>query len=212
MGKSKHGIYGPISGRVGNLVWYTARGQGRVRGVGERTAKLTGSQQQNCNKMSVLMNFFKNIKPFLKVGFINETTGTLLNYHNVATAYNKSNAVVQVNETLVIDYSNVTLSKGNALAPQAPRVQKSEGGLTFSWNYEPLEHWQSRADQVMMMVYFPETNDAEFVTSGAKRSSGQDFLKIHPSYADKAMEIYISFVSDDRTGVATSMYLGRLIA
>ncbi|MDB5020478.1 MAG: hypothetical protein JWQ28_1605, partial [Pedobacter sp.] len=47
---------------------------------------------------------------------------------------------------------------------------------------------------------------------GAKRNSGQDFLKIHPSYADKAMEIYISFVSDDRTRVATSMYLGRLIA
>jgi hypothetical protein len=212
MGKSKNGIYGAISGRVGNLVWYVARGEGRVRGVGERTAKLTDSQHQNCNKMSVLMKFFKNIKPFLKVGFINETEGTLLNYHNVATACNKTDAVIQVDKVLVIDYPKVLLSRGNCLVPQQPLVKKTPSGLTFSWEYDAIEHWTSRADQVMMMAYFPESNEAEFFTSRARRSAGQDFLSIHPSFANKAMEIYISFVSDDRTDVATSRYLGSLIA
>jgi hypothetical protein len=212
MGKSNNGIYGPVSGRVGNLVWYVARGQGRVRGVGERTAKLTDSQHLNCNKMSLLMKFFKYIKPFLKVGFINETKGTLLNYHNVATACNKTNAVTHVDGMPVIDYANLILSRGNLLEPQQALVERTEDGLKFSWDYDPIKHWPWRADQVMMMAYFPDSNDAEFTTSGARRSAGEDFLKIHPSYGGKAMEIYISFVSDDRTNVATSIYLGRLLA
>jgi hypothetical protein len=210
MGKSYNGIYGPISGRVGNLVWYTARGQGRVRGVGERTAKLTDSQHLNCNRMSVLMKLFKNIKPFLKVGFINETKGTLLNYHNVATACNKGDAISELNGQVVIDYPNLILSRGNALEPQQPLVEKTTAGLKFSWDYDVIGHWESRADQVMMMAYFPETHDAKFVISGARRSSGQDLLEIHHSFANRPIEIYISFVSDDRTRVATSRYLGRI--
>jgi hypothetical protein len=212
MGKSNNGIYGPISGRVANLVWYTVRGQGRVRSLGEHTAILSGPQNLNCNKMSVLMKFFKNIKPFLKVGFINETAGTLLNYHNVATACNKTNAVSQVEDALLIDYANVILSRGSALEAQNPSVEKTAIGLRFSWDYNPDEHWYSRTDQVMMMAYFPESNDAEFVTSGARRSAGQDFLNIHSAYANRLMEIYISFVTDDRTDVANSMYLGSLMA
>jgi hypothetical protein len=212
MGKTKNGIYGPVSGLVANLVWYEARGQGRVRGVGVRKAKLTGPQHLNCNKMTVLMDFFKNIKPFLRVGFINETKDTLLNYHNVATACNKSNAIIQVDDNVVIDYPNVILSRGNALKPLNPSVEKTTGGMQFSWDYDPIEHWDSRADQVMLMAYFPESNQAEYVTSGARRSAGQDYLDIHSSFANQPMEIYISFVLDDRTDVATSMYLGRFLA
>lgn len=212
MGKCKNGIYGPISGRVGNLVWYSARGQGRVRTVGERIAKLTAAQRVNCNSMATLMNFFKYLKPFLKVGFINETHGTLLNYHNVATACNKATALIRVDDAATVDYAKIILSRGNALPPQNPQVEKSNEGLKFSWDYDVLKHWESRADQVMMMAYFPESNDATFVTSGARRSAGYDVLNIHPSNANKAMEIYISFVSDDRTAVATSMYLGRIKA
>jgi hypothetical protein len=209
MGKSNNGIYGQISGRVGNLVWYTVGGQGRVRGVGERTASLTDAQQVNCNSMAVLMNFFKYIKPFLKVGFINQTKGTLLNYHNVATAVNKNIAILQSENGAKINYEQVLISQGAALTAQNASVEQTTEGIKFSWEYDPEAHWESKADQVMMMAYFPEINDCVFVTSGARRLEGHDLLEIHPQYANETVELYISFVTDDRTDVAKSTYLGR---
>ena len=62
----------------------------------------------------------------------------------------------------------------------------------------------------MMMAYFPELNEAMFVTSGARRSKGEDILEIKPSRLDAKMETYLAFVGDDRSNVATSVYTGEI--
>jgi hypothetical protein len=210
MGKAKHGIYGPITGRVGNLVFYELNGDNVVRGKGDRTAKLSKAQKANCENMSVLMRFFKTTKAFLRVGFASEAKGTNQNFHNIATAYNKLNALVMQDGQAEIDYPKVLLSRGTALEPQQARVEATAAGLTFSWNFDKIENWSSREDQVMLMAYFPESDDAVYVTSGAKRETSTDTLEIHASYLGKRMETYISFVSNDREAVSSSVYLGRI--
>jgi hypothetical protein len=209
MGKAKNGIFGAINGKVGNLVFYKLNGEDLVRRLGDRTGKLSIAQLANCEKMSLIVLLFSKIKPFLKVGFGIEAIGTNKNYHNIATSYNKANAFELHDGTLTLNYENVRLSQGNALAPRDPAVEVVNEGLRFNWAYAEDQDWDARMDQVMMMAYLPDDNDATYITSGARRSAGSDVLQIHPTLRNKRMEVFMSFVTDDRQSVATSIYLGR---
>jgi hypothetical protein len=210
MGKAKKGIYGPITGKVNNLVWFTRYGQDYVRSKGVRTAPLSTLQKANCGDMAVLMAFFKNIKPFLKVGFANQAIGTTLNYHNVATAYNKTNAIHHVEGKAEINFAQVLLSDGIALEPQQAAMTRTEQGLKFTWAYDALLDWESGKDQTMLMAYFPKSKDAVYICSGARRSEGKDLLEIHPSIRGQRMEVYLAFITDERTDVSRSLYLGQV--
>jgi hypothetical protein len=210
MAKAKNGINGAITGRVGNLVFYELNGENVVRGIGVRTAKLSVAQTANCNNMLALMRFFKTTKAFLRVGFAKEAKGTTRNFHNIATAYNKMHALIQQDGKPAIDYSKVLLSRGTALEPENAMVEATEIGLKFSWDFDETANWSSKNDQVMLMAYFPEVDEAIYVTHGARREALEDTLKIHTSYLTKRMEVYISFVSDGRENVSSSVYLGRI--
>jgi hypothetical protein len=210
MGKAKNGVYGPITGKLSNLVWFRRYGQDYVRTKGVRTAPLSALQKANCSDMAVLMAFFKNIKPFIKAGFGNLAMGTTLNYHNIATALNKTNAIQSPDGKAEVDFAAVLLSAGDALEVRDPAVQLLDNGLEFTWNYDAIADWASRKDQTMLMAYFPESNEATFVCSGARRADGKDVLELHSSYLNKRMEVYIAFTTDERTDVSRSVYLGRI--
>ena len=210
MGKAKYGVYGPISGKLSNLVWFRRYGQDYVRTKGVRTAPLSPTQQANCRDMTLLMDYFKNIKPFLKAGFGHLATGTTLNYHNLATACNKVQAIAHDGDQARIDYAAVVLSEGQALEPQEPNVVLTQSGLEFTWTYDSVADWTSRNDQVMLMAYFPESNDAVYTTSGARRSQREDILELPLSFRSKRMEVYMAFQNDDRTDASPSLYLGKL--
>jgi hypothetical protein len=210
MGKAKNGIFGAISGKVGDVVFYNLNGEDLVRKLGKKNENLSPAQLANCEKMGLIVNLFRKIKPFLKAGFGNEAKGTNKNYHNIATSYNKAQAIDLIDGKPVMNYEKVRLSQGIALSPKEPKLEIVNAGLRFSWAYNENEDWASRNDQVMMMAYFPDENEAIYITSGARRSTMQDTLEIHPSYKQKRMEIYVSFIADDRESVATSVYLGRI--
>jgi hypothetical protein len=210
MGKAKNGILGAVSGKVNKLVWYTLNGEDVVRSAGRRSAKLSDAQLANCSKMSLIVDFFSSFKPFLKAGFSSAARGTNQNYYNLATSYNKLHAIKIVDGIPVVDYKSILLSRGNGLAPENPTVNPTDEGLEFQWDYKENQHWDSRADQVMMMAFFPEQNESVFVVNGAKRSAGNDILELHPVYRSQPMEIYMAFISDDRQDVSTSLYMGRI--
>lgn len=210
MGKAKYGVYGPITGKVSNLVWFSRYGLDYVRTKGERTAPLSALQKANCRDMAVLMDFFKNMKPFLKAGFGHLAVGTTLNYHNLATACNKLQAITHEAGESRINFEAVLLSDGGAMEPKDPTVRLSDHSLEFNWMYDEAIDWTSKTDQVMLMAYFPESNEAVYSTSGAKRSEMRDVLLLPSSLRTKRMEVYIAFQNDERTDASRSLYLGQL--
>jgi hypothetical protein len=210
MGKARKGVFGPIQGRISNLVFYTLNGQQVVRIKGMRDDEPTLAVKINNMAWTILMDFFQLVKPFLKVGFANEGKGTRLNYHNIATSYNKLNAIKVINDWPFLDYEKLLLSKGTAMPPQNLAVEPVDAGLKFSWDYSETEHWESRTDQTMLMAYLPEENYAFYTTAGAQRKQQTDVLEIIPEYRNKIMEVYFAFVTEDRNNVSTSLYLGRL--
>jgi hypothetical protein len=210
MGKAKNGILGAITGKVGGLSFYEAKGQPRVRAIGIRTAPPSMLQMQQRAKMKMYNAFSNTMKPFLKCGFVNRTKGTTSNYHNLASSYNLSHAISIDEGEAYMDFSKVRLSEGNAAQPLNPQVELTENGLHFSWENHGDESWSVSQDQVMMMAFFPEITTAHYVTSGSRRSQEFDVLNLPPTFREAVMEVYMAFVADDRCNVSDSIYLGRL--
>jgi hypothetical protein len=208
MGKATKGILGAVSGKVGNLIFYNLNGTDCVRTIGTRHAALTSGERLNLRKISLLMGVFKRIKPFLKMGFGPAASGTNQNYHNVATAYNRTHAIRVVADKAEIDYAKLVLSIGDAPPPRDSAINLSPGALTFTWAFDLLKDWASRSDQVMMMAMFPDDDLAIYEQAGAKRSAGIDVLQLPMNYHQRHIEVYISFISSDRQSVCRSIYLG----
>lgn len=211
MGRSKNGILGNVHGKVARVVFYELNGQDVIRSLGDKKRQIKSETvKANNQSMALLMDFFSGIKPYLKAGFKNEAQGTIYNFHNLATSYNKINAIEVIDYIPQLKFENLLLSRGIALLPDNPTVQLLNGMLKFSWNTDPELAWITNQDQVMMLAWFPEINEAIFNIAGAVRSAGTDHLELPPSYRTLTMHLYISFVAEDRESVSNSLYLGRI--
>lgn len=209
MGITKDGVLGTATGKLKYLVYYKLGCRNVVRMIGERTSPPTPGEKSNTEKMKTLMALFRNIKPFLKAGFSRAADGKGLNYHNLATSINRLNLIGLADGLQQLHYDTLQLSIGDALAPEAPVVSAEASGLRFNWSCNPQD-FEAAEDQVMLMAYLPDQNTAVFETAGAKRSQSGDFLPMQPSYLLERLEVFISFISKDRSRVSNSLYLGRI--
>jgi len=210
MAKANNGILGAVSGKVGNLIFYVQAGEACVRTAGKRKAALTPAEKINTEKFTVLMNLFRSMKPFLKLGFSRADRINKQNYHNRATSFNRKHAIKMVNGRPEIAFDKVLLSQGSGLPAENAEVKLVESNLQFSWTFDSLADWDAGSDQAMLMAYLPEEDLAIYELAGAKRTARADVLKLPNSLITQRMELYIGFASWDRERIGDSVYLGRI--
>lgn len=205
----KNGILGAANGKIANLVTYTLNGQDIVKSIGVNKNPPTKKQLNNKQQMKVVTNFLGCIESLIQTGFSPKAAGTTKNFHNLAVSYNKPNALKGFYPDVQIDYTKIIFSAGDLPQPVNPIVERVEAGLMFSWDTQDLT-WPHNQDQVMLLAYAPAVKQYAFISSGARRITGRALLEINPAMHDQVLEVYISFVSDDRQSVADSLYLGQV--
>jgi hypothetical protein len=210
MGTSKNGVLGSARGKIANVVYYQLNGQDVIRGIGGKNKVKSGALKAQHNSMTILMALFAKVKPYLKAGFKNEAAGTIYNYHNIATAYNRVHAIKITDNIPHLTFENILLSRGTAILPQNAACNLDNSQLHFSWDADLMLPWITNQDQAMMLAYYPEINEAIFNIAGAVRSRGFDHLTLPQSYINLSMHIYLSFVAEDRESVSNSLYLGKI--
>ena len=200
-----------FNGKLGRVVYYLLNGVLIARGIGERTSPPSVSELMVHMATKVVCAFIKTLKPFINIGYELTAKNKNSSPHNEAYTYLRKNALTGEYPNIGIDYEKVILTLGDMPLPLNPRVEMIEEGLKFVWE-QTLEmfgaHW---TDQVMLAAYFPSLHTAVYLTAGARRNQGVEYLPLsgieHGNYA----ELYFSFIADDRTRIATSIYMGRLL-
>jgi hypothetical protein len=213
MGKLLSGLYGQLSGLVGNNVSYNLNGKNVTRMKSGRTIKfknLSPDQKANCYKMEVTNDFFRDILPLLKAGFSNKAYGTTLNYHNLATSYNKINALKGAYPNFEMDYPQVRFSSGELPMPLLNTLVLTDEGIEIGWTYSNMETGVSCTDQTMVLLHFPDLKESMYIIYGVERNLKKQLILLPEEFHTSRLEAYLSFTSDDRKKVATSIYLGRL--
>lgn len=209
MGILKNGFLMNYSGKIGNLVFYTLNGKQVVRSCG-KTKKAPTEPQLRCRQeMRVVVTLVKNITEFINVGFkhVAESAGKLAG--NMAVSYNKKNALKGTYPNIAISYERVLVTQGSICGAIDPVVERRPDGLSFSWSCPDSLSWRRPNDQAMLLVYFPVLQKSVNTLYGAKRLAGNDFLRIPDNLLNEYMEVYISFIAEDRRGIADSTYLGN---
>jgi len=212
MGILKNGILGSVQGKLGNLVYYTVKGKNRVRTIGKTKKPASAAQLQNQQEMRMVIQFLKAVSEFIQVGFADVARRSGRSAYNMAVSYNKRHAVQGLQPDVFIDFEKVRLTEGILLAAVDATVVLNTKGLEFSWTSPEHVYWSHAHDQVMMLAYFPLLKEAAYVLYGAVRSACADQLPIPPELLAEHMEVYISFISDDRKDIANSSYLGSFNA
>jgi len=217
----KHGPYGPIVGKLGPTVGYIRLGQPVVRMIKHQATKpATPKQEAARARFKLVSGFIKTINEFTNISFkplsrkhIGKTA------QNMAISVNMLSAIAGEYPDYVLDGNKLVLSQGGMQLPENCAVEFSGETLRFSWLGGDGLGWPYSTAQVMMLAYFPESGRSEYIAGGARRPAGEDFLELHPevrrvndlvTYSETYVETYIAFVSNDRTDVSDSLYLGRI--
>jgi hypothetical protein len=209
MATLKNGIAGNYKGKIGNLVFYQINGKQVVRTIGKITKAPTEAQLSCRQQMGLINIFLKPITGFVNTGFKLMTKGTTSGAYNMAVSYNKKHALQGIYPNMEMDYAMALVTKGNLEGAINPEVELVPEGLKFTWLCPTGYSWPNGNDQAMLLAYFPLLKRAVFTLYGAKRSHCEDVLNIQPDLLNEYMEIYISFIAENRNGIADSGYLGR---
>ena len=198
-------------GKLGRVVYYVLKGKLVARGIGERTSPPSLLELAGYLAVKLVCAFLRPLKPFINIGYAHLAKANNTSPHNEAFAYHRKNVIIGTYPDLDLNYAKVILTQGNMPLPPHPTVKVTAEGLTFRWDQEPEvfgAHW---TDQVMLAAYIPALNHAVYFTSGARRNQGVEHLPLEGIERGFHVETYLSFISDDGTRMATSLYMGRLL-
>ncbi|MBB6498986.1 DUF6266 family protein [Pedobacter cryoconitis] len=199
-------------GRVGNTVSYSLNGQIVKRTIGKSTKKATVSQLSARQQTTVIAKFLNSVLDYINIGFEFEAKRfRTKNAHNLATSYNRRNAIAGTYPDQHINFSKALLSKGKIPVANNISVKVIENGLEFSWDRDSSPSGMKPDDRVMLMAYSPEKKRAICITSGAERSEGAEILVITEFKAPLVLETYVSFISADYKKISNSLYTGQVL-
>jgi hypothetical protein len=204
------GPNGGFSGKAGSIVGVMRLGTAIIRSMPKLSRKnKKGTPAQNANRslFTKMQYFLSPVLDFIRVGFNIEGRSKNMTAHNAAKSYNMLNAF---NAEGDIDFSKVLLSFGRLPGALNATVAKGDDGICFTWENNSTDKWASSNDQVMVLVFDTEKNNAYYLTSGARRNTKMDTLIIPPSAKTQTLHTWIAFIADNRERVSMSSYLGMV--
>lgn len=222
MARLKFGPWGAIIGKLGNHVNYLRKGVSVIKMKPTPSKKRrTVGQKTTTQRFQLVIKFVGTINSFINVGYGPAAKNTNKIAQNLAASYNIRNAIKGEYPNQEIDYTLVRVCEGKLPLPPNIEVSVEDLGkdvkLVYNWDIDPIGSYLRNRDQVMMLAYLPEMKEARYLDSGARRSEKQDSLIVQKNFGSvnwpklvTFAEVYIAFVSNDRTSVSNSLYCGRI--
>lgn len=199
-----------VVGKLGNTVGYFLNDKFIMRTIGEITGKPTKNQLSARQAVKATSAFLEPIMDFIHIGFELEGKKTRTSAQNQAFSYIRKNAVRGAYPNVSINYTKVLVTMGFIPLALDIEVSIDETGVVCSWGTDLKVNGAHWADQVMIVAYCAKLSKAMFLTAGAQRYHGKEHMPIFNIPKGHDLEIYVSFISEDRKRIATSRYMGQL--
>jgi len=204
MGTIKKGILGGFSGRVGNVIGSTWKGQDVMK---IRPATVfnpnTERQQEQRAKFGMVGRFNRAHLNLIRIGFRAYTKN--MTAVNAAMSYNMANAVTGTWPNLEIDFSKVMISMGT-LAPVSGVTALSEASASVSLGWASgLQSANGRgSDQVIVSLYDKLSGEVVFFLACASRQEESVSLSLPANWSGRTAEVFVFLISLEGTGLAAS--------
>jgi len=210
MAKLLQGLFGPISGKAGNMVFFTRNGKCYVRSLPRPANKpATAKQVEQRSKFGMAVRFASPFKSMVRETLRSrkpELTGMNILikdilHHSLAGEYPDQR----------IDYSKVRLCRGYIPGVYHPEIRlAATGKLKLDWPADPGMNALS-SDQLIVAVYRESLNQCWYdLRTGVSRCQGTCTVSIPRSFSSRETHVWIAFRSAERALYSDSQYLGTL--
>lgn len=212
MGITKLGVFGDVSGKVGNLVGSTWRSVAYFRGVASKVNDANTEEQQVQRAIfKSVVRFVKPMKAFLKVAYKNSERK--LTPFNSATRTIFKECLIKNEDGAQIDYSKVLVSKGGMPVLNDISATCSAGKVSLTWvDGSNVNDSQVNAeDNVISLVYNIDKGQAEFTTKKFKRSDLSGDIILPASWKGDNIVVYAGTKDKKSKDASNSVFLGEFV-
>lgn len=207
MAKLTNGLFGNISGRVGNFIFYTRNGKTVVRMRSTEKRQISDVQQKQMTRFKLASAFLNGLYGLLKITY-KESNGKIA-WRNLFMAHLIRDAITGTSPDFSIDYSKVEMSIGTKLGGEiATAGSRTKGEIQFIWTNSFHNRNAGPDDRAILIAHCPELADSVYEFTRAERVAGAGILKT-PSFKGKQVHAWIAFI-DTAGNVSESSYAGSV--
>lgn len=204
MARTKEGIFGGFSGKIGNVIGCKGKTGYYVRSRPQHVSNpQTERQQAHRGKFAVAMQFARTLTPFLRISY-REFAGSGQPFHAAVSSILK-NAVADTAEGLGIDFEKALVSRGSLTVVSQASVVQTEDHVSFAWTDNSNEGNAAVTDATLLLVFNKTRREAVYSDGVACRSDEKAVLDIPKDWGDDELVAYLGFRSADGETVANSV-------
>jgi Family of unknown function (DUF6266) len=208
MATYQHGILGPFSGKIGQVVGTSWNGIPVMRSLPVRKKIEPSAKQQDQRARFVMMNgFLRPLTELLRLSFGNKTKNK--------TPFNQAfSANIKAAEglypALTIDYTKICLSKGKLPLGEPPSVASDEPGkLLLTWKIGDGINQDLTFGTAFIAAYSDELNRWIYKTHEIIDGQTSCLLDVVP-FMGRPAHVYIGFIAKGKQKTAESRYMGLI--
>jgi hypothetical protein len=202
---------GALSGKLGDMIYSSWRGQPYVRKKPERNPnrKRTPAQLAQQQRFALAMHFINTMGPLLNLAF--STTKDRQTGKNAAHSYICKNAITGQAPDLELDFPHILISHG--LLPgttEASATPEANGQLKFQWISMGDKGFAANSDKVLLALYCPALESSMYHTSAADRKAETLVFDASP-FSGHTVHSWLGFISEDGKLASDSIYTGSFL-
>ena len=212
MGVLLQGINGPVSGKVGNVVFYQVGNQTRARSLPyqpKKKRKPTPRQELQRAKFKLMQDWLRPMKPLLRIGF--RQADSPRSGHNAAMSYNINHAVIDNDGVFAVNPEMFKFAQGSLPAPHNPAVRLKGNELHFTWE-KPDTYTGLGLARTVLLICNSVDRYCYWHSYGADAYRLQDMLDL-TYFAYETGDVcyaYIAFIHEENGQVSDSVYAGTI--
>ena len=204
------GVNGTVSGKVGNVIYYSSNGGDYIRSLPKKRRNLPPTPKQILQRarFAAVQQWLKPIIPLIRAGF--REYAPRQTAHNSAMSYNLQHALIMDGDGFEVNPEAFAFSIG--LLPgveQASMVQEGDQ-VHFHWQVNDEIPTENIFDRTLLLLYRPGSELSKFHIYGNERHQLTDSLCIKDFKSGEICHGYLAFISTEGQQVSNSVYLGML--
>jgi hypothetical protein len=205
------GPYLGFSGTIDGITYYQRNGKTYAKKKNKKsTIPRTEGQKSTESKMGIVAKFMPPFEEVAKVGYQHVAKSNGWSTHNAMVSHTLKKAMKGKPGKWQVNLKKLLITQGNLASAKTNAVEMTADGVLFNWSDDTGRGMSHHSDQVIMLAYFPKLKEVAVKIGGAARSARQDLLSLAGVEKGYSAEIFISFIADDHSDMANSIYLGQL--
>ncbi len=206
----QRGLFGPISGRIGDKIYFVRNGVSYIRSLPKKSSKPpTENQLIHRAKFSLIMGFLFPIISVLNESYrlINpKKTGTKMAFNQIYR-----DAIAGEFPDFEIDYPKAALIRGS-LTPAHARMTYVAGSNELDFIWSATQNYDCSSDILWPMIYCNDLNEFWYDLN-LNIQRGEEFctISIPENFLGHEIQVWLAYRSASGRTFSNSKYIGHVL-